>query len=95
VATYQEREYSIYLTGLDNTTKAVVQECAGLIEEALQQFGARYESSLQPGGSGNKLRDAYKKVEWSVRERERLHDLREKLRKNTERLTMLNGLAIL
>ncbi|KAK4157476.1 hypothetical protein C8A00DRAFT_40188 [Chaetomidium leptoderma] len=93
VATYQERENSVYLTGLDNTTKAVVEQCASLIDAALHHFGTRYHGGLQPEGSGSKWRDAYKKIEWSVREKERLQELREMLRKNTERLTLLNGLA--
>lgn len=94
MATYQERECSIHLSGLDNTTKVVVDECAGLIEEALQHFQTRYNGSLQPEGSGNRFRDAYKKVEWSFREPERLRGLREKLCTNTARLTLLNSLAL-
>jgi hypothetical protein len=94
VATYEAREPSAYLAGLDQATKAVVDECAGLIEQAIQHFGSRYHDSLRAEGSGNKWRDACKKVEWAVREKERLLELREKLRRNTERLTLLNGLVM-
>ncbi|GAB1309964.1 hypothetical protein MFIFM68171_00174 [Madurella fahalii] len=94
VATYQEREYSVYLSSLDNATKAVVDDCAGLIEAALQHFGSRYQDNLRAGGSGNKWKDAYKKVEWSVKEKERLQELQEKLRQNTERLALLSVLAM-
>lgn len=92
--TYQEREYSADVNGLDNVTRSVVGECAGLVEEALEHFGTRYHDSLQEGGSGNKLRDAFKKIEYSFREKERVHELREKLREGTEKLTLLNGLAV-
>ncbi|KAG7287105.1 hypothetical protein NEMBOFW57_006610 [Staphylotrichum longicolle] len=89
------KEYQdlLYLTELDRATKTVVEECAALIEGALQHFGTRYHGSLQTEGSGSKCRDAYKKIEWALREKERLLELREKLQRNTERLTLLNGLA--
>jgi hypothetical protein len=67
---------------------------AGLIAEAFHHFfSTRYRSALQPGGSGSKWRDARKKFEWSFREPEMVRELRDKLRTNTERLTLLNGLA--
>lgn len=93
MATYEQHGRSVYLTELDRATKTVVEECAALIEGALQHFGTRYHGSLQTEGSGNKCRDAYKKIEWALREKERLLELREKLQRNTERLTLLNGLA--
>jgi hypothetical protein len=94
VATYEQQENSAYLSGLDRTAKTVIDECAGLIHGALQHFTLKYHGSAQPGGSGSRWRDTYKKVEWSVREKERVQELREKLCRNTERLTLLNGLAV-
>lgn len=93
MATYEQHGDSVYLTELDNTTKAVVEECAALIEGALQHFSTRYHGSLKAEIPGNKCRGVYKKLEWLFREKERLQELREKLHKNTERLTLLNGLA--
>ena len=93
VSTYQQRESSIYLGELDRITKAVVDECASSIDEALQRFKNKYHDNLRAEGSGSKLRDGYKKVEWSFREKERLHDLREKLQRNTQRLALLAGLT--
>ncbi|KAL1841536.1 hypothetical protein VTJ49DRAFT_6965 [Mycothermus thermophilus] len=94
VATYEQCGHSVYLNELDNATRAVVDECAGLIAGALEHFGGRYHVSLQPGGSESWLRDARKKVSWFLRERERVNELREKLNRNIQRLTLLNGLAI-
>jgi len=93
IATYQEREHSVYLAQLDSVTKSVVKECTGLIDGAIQHLTSRYGDSLRPGGSGGKVRDAYKKAEWMLRDREWVQQLQEKLRRNTERLSFLNGLA--
>jgi predicted RecB family endonuclease len=93
VATYEQHEPSSSLNTLDQVTKSVVDECGTLLQEAADRFIPRYHSSLQSGGSGRKIKDAYKKIEWSVREKERLHELRDKLRENTERLCLLTALA--
>ncbi|KAK4442462.1 hypothetical protein QBC34DRAFT_313009 [Podospora aff. communis PSN243] len=93
VSIYQQRENSIYLSELDRITKAVVEECASSIDGALKRFQHRYHESLQLEGSGSKLRDGYKKLEWAFREKERLQDLREKLQRNTQRLSLLVGLT--
>ncbi|KAK0743119.1 hypothetical protein B0T18DRAFT_175737 [Schizothecium vesticola] len=93
VSTYQQRENSIYLSELDRITKAVVEECASSIDGAVQRFGDKYHDNLQAEGSGSKLRDGYKKLEWAFREKERLQDLREKLQRSTQRLSLLVGLT--
>ncbi|KAK5660897.1 hypothetical protein OQA88_12270 [Cercophora sp. LCS_1] len=93
IATYQEREPYVYLSQLDNVTKDAVRDCTDLVEEALRHFQSKYGSSLQQGGSGNKLRDARKKIEWSLREKERLRELRGKLSRNTQRLLLLCALT--
>ncbi|KAK0631582.1 hypothetical protein B0T14DRAFT_467625 [Immersiella caudata] len=93
VSTYQQRESSIYLGELDRITKAVVSRCASSIDEALRRFQDKYHDNLRAEWSGSKFRDGYKKLEWSFRDKERLHNLREKLQRNTQRLTLLTGLA--
>jgi hypothetical protein len=94
VSTYQQQENSIYLSELDRITKAVVEECASSIEGALRRFRDKYHGSLHHAeGSGSKLYDGYKKLEWAFREKEQLQGLREKLQRNTERLSLLAGLA--
>jgi len=71
----------------------VIGDCGALIKQALDRVVPRYDDALQPGGCGNKFRDGYKKVEWLARERERVRELRDKLSKNTERLSVLIVLA--
>ncbi|KAK3349545.1 hypothetical protein B0T25DRAFT_482206 [Lasiosphaeria hispida] len=93
VATYEQHEFSLSLESLARTTKTVVDECGSLIKQALDRLASKYNEALQPGGSGNKLKDGYRKVEWLVKEEDRLHELRGKLGKNTERLSVLVSLA--
>ncbi|KAK8079140.1 hypothetical protein PG994_002947 [Apiospora phragmitis] len=73
--------------------KSIVNECATPINDALDRWHPKYHQSLQPGGSGNAVKDAFRKVEWSVREKQALQELQDKLRKNTERLALLTGIT--
>lgn len=93
IETYQERESSPYLEGLNHVSKSVVDQTASLIQDALNHFQSRYKNSLLPGGSGKKLKDVYKKVEWSTREKERIRGLREKLQESVQRLSLLTSLV--
>jgi hypothetical protein len=69
----------------------VVEDCAVTIKEALDHL-AGYGFSLRPGGSGNRVKDAFKEVRW-LGEKEHLGELLDKLRTGTERITMLLSLA--
>lgn len=93
VETFERHESSTYLADLDRTSKSVVNQTASLIQDALDHFQSRYKNSLHPGGSGKKLKDVYKKLEWSTRERERIRCLREKLQESVQRLQLLTSLA--
>ncbi|KAK8112668.1 hypothetical protein PG984_013194 [Apiospora sp. TS-2023a] len=81
------------LANLDTQTRNVVNECATLMKDALDRWYPKYHQSLQPGGSGNPVKDAFRKVEWSVREKQGLKELQYGLRKNTERLALLVGIT--
>ncbi|KAI8719316.1 hypothetical protein NCS52_00712200 [Fusarium sp. LHS14.1] len=93
VATYEKHESSPYLEGLDRTSKSVVDETTSLIQDALNHFKSRYGSSLRPQGSDKTLKDVFKKVEWSIREGDRIRCLRTKLQDNIQRLALLASLA--
>ncbi|KAK8929294.1 hypothetical protein VCV18_001956 [Metarhizium anisopliae] len=93
VATYQQHEVSPCLQVLDDVSKSVVDECASLIQDTLQHLRSRYGGSLGAEGSGNKIRDIVKRIEWSVRETQRLEKLRGKLHEGVQRLSLLTGLA--
>ncbi|KAI0134228.1 hypothetical protein BJ170DRAFT_609022 [Xylariales sp. AK1849] len=93
VATYQQHELTPYLDSIDIATKSVVDECATSIQETLDHVRPKYHASLRAGGSGSKMRDTYRKIEWSIREKERMQHLRDRLRDGIERLSLLTMLA--
>ncbi|RTE71534.1 hypothetical protein BHE90_014055 [Fusarium euwallaceae] len=94
IATYEKHELNPYLEGLDAVSKSVVDQTTSLIQDALNHLQSRYRNSLHPEGSGNKLKDTYKKLEWSMRETERIRCLREKLQESMQRLSLLGSLAV-
>ncbi|RSL90954.1 hypothetical protein CEP51_000518 [Fusarium floridanum] len=93
VATYQQHEFSPYLDGLDNATKSVINQCGSLIQETLEHIQPKYHDSLSGGSSGKKFNDIYRKIEWSMREKDRLRHVREKLQDGVQRLSLLTNLA--
>lgn len=93
MATYQQHELNTPLQVLDNVTKLVVGELATLIQDALNHLQSRYGSSLTKEGSGKKAKDIYRRVEWCMREKDRLRMLQEKLQKGVQRLTLLSTIS--
>ncbi|KAK8030024.1 hypothetical protein PG993_011315 [Apiospora rasikravindrae] len=91
----KNRQFESYpsVANLNIETRPIVNECATLIRNALDRWFPKYNQSLQPGGSGNSVKDAFRKIEWSLREKQGLRELQEKLRKNTERLALLTGIT--
>jgi hypothetical protein len=93
VATYPQHEFTPYLESLDAAAKEVVDECAGLIQEARDRWQKKYQQTLSPDGSGNVVKDAGRKMEWFLREKERVVELQAKLDRGIQRLTLLGALA--
>ncbi|KAH6892940.1 hypothetical protein B0T10DRAFT_481129 [Thelonectria olida] len=94
VAIYEQYEPSSpELKNLARTSKSVVDECAGLIKTTLDRIVSEYHGSMQPGGSGSKVRDIYKRGKWWAREKSRLVELQEQLHKHVELLSVLTALA--
>ncbi|KAL6411861.1 hypothetical protein AUP68_04240 [Ilyonectria robusta] len=93
VATYQQHESSPYLDGLDKAAKSVIDQCGSLIQDTLEHVHPKYYDSLRVGGSGKKVKDIYRKVEWMTRETDRLRHVREKLQDGVQRLSLLTTLA--
>ncbi|KAK7959484.1 uncharacterized protein PG986_004338 [Apiospora aurea] len=81
------------LANLSIETKSIVNECATLIQNALDRWFPKYQQNLQPGGSGSSVKDAFRKIEWSLREKQGIQELQDKLRKNTERLALIIGIT--
>ncbi|KAI0005667.1 hypothetical protein F4779DRAFT_597903 [Xylariaceae sp. FL0662B] len=94
VAAYQQFESNPWLDGLNSATQSVVDQCTPLIKETLDRLQMRYGDSLQAAGSGKKVKDIYKKIEWSIREQDMITNLQDNLRKSVGRLTLLTTLAI-
>ncbi len=93
VATYPQHEFTPYLESLDAAAKEFVDECAGLIQKALDRWEKKYHQALSPEGSGNAVKDAGRKMEWFLREQERVAELQAKLDRGIQRLTFLSTLA--
>ncbi|KAL6850700.1 hypothetical protein ACO1O0_007825 [Amphichorda felina] len=93
VATYQQHELSPSLQVLDDISRLVVDECTAHIQEALEHFRLRYGNSLGVGGSGKKIQDIAKRIEWSMREPQKLGVLRNKLHEGTQKLSLLMSLT--
>ncbi|UPK95737.1 hypothetical protein LCI18_006672 [Fusarium solani-melongenae] len=93
VATYQQHEFSPYLDGLDNAAKSVIDQCGSLIQDTLEHIQPKYHESLRVGGSGKKMNDIYRKIEWSMREKDRLRYTQERLQDGVQRLSLLTTLA--
>lgn len=93
IAVHEQYDQSPALGSLAHVTQTVVAECGTLIKETLDRVVPRYHDSLQSGGSGQKLKDSYKKVKFWASETDRLAELQANLSKNTMRLSMLTVLA--
>ncbi|KAJ8127426.1 hypothetical protein O1611_g6211 [Lasiodiplodia mahajangana] len=92
IATYQQHEQSPWLCGLGKTTKLVVDECAELIQTALDAWSQKYGENLKEGGSQNSVKDAYRKIQW-LWEKDNVIKLQDKLKTNTSRLSLLAALT--
>lgn len=84
---------SIYLQDLDHASKSIVEQCTTLIQDTLNRLDLRYGDSLSVNGSGKKIKDKFKQIKWSLSEKERLQNLRERLQEGVQRLTLLTSLA--
>jgi hypothetical protein len=93
IATYQQFQPSPWLDGLANVTKSIVAECSSLLQEVLAFVQGKYGDSLQPGGSGNTIKDICKKLEFSLKERDKIQLLNRKLNNAAGRLGLLSSCA--
>ncbi|KAK4111492.1 hypothetical protein N656DRAFT_780793 [Canariomyces notabilis] len=93
IETYSQHSLSPYLDGLNTVTKEVVDELGSLIRELLSRWRAKYHDSFQTGGSGRRLKDWGKKIEWSLHEQEVVRDFQDKLARGVQRITLLMSLA--
>lgn len=67
--------------------------CTVLVRDMLSHLQTRYGNSLSTLGSGKRIKDIFKCIEWRAKETERIRQLRESLREGVQRLTLLTTLA--
>ncbi|KAK6084621.1 hypothetical protein SCUP515_01117 [Seiridium cupressi] len=92
-ASASAKEYQELRKELDIFTAILVNECHDLIQSSLDRLVPKYHDSLKPEGSGSRIKDGVRKVEWSVREKERVKELRDKLRTNGQRISILTQIV--
>jgi len=78
---------------LGKVTKETVKDWKNVLLKFRIKVDKKYGTSLCPGGSGNWLKDAGKKVLW-VNEKEEVAELRTKLQGASDTITMLVLAAI-
>ncbi|KAI1164132.1 hypothetical protein F5B18DRAFT_651063 [Nemania serpens] len=89
VVTYEQHEPSAYLEVLDRVSRSVVDQCASHIQDALNHFQSRYQNSLHRGGSGEKIKDVFKKSRMDQeREGPAAMSTREMARRHPKAVTM-------
>ncbi|KAH8165437.1 hypothetical protein CIB48_g2818 [Xylaria polymorpha] len=89
IETYQQHEVTPLFTSLDAITKAIIDDCGCLMQDVLEKLVPRYGQSLGDARSKYNIKGFVKKIEWSLRETERVEKLREKLHRNSQLLGML------
>ena len=78
---------------MGKVTKETVKDWKNVLLKFRIKVDKKYGTSLCPGGSGNWLKDAGKKVLW-VNEKEEVAELRTKLQGASDTITMLVLAAI-
>lgn len=89
IGTSEQRDNTPWLSGLAQSTKSAVDQCAVAIQDMLDHIQPRYSGLGAGASSQGKLKDTYRKIEWSMNERKRLHELQELLSTNIQRLSLL------
>jgi hypothetical protein len=93
VVLWQSYNDSPELNELGRITKQVVEDCRETLLAFRLRIDKEYCASLGLGGSGNRLKDAAKKVIW-VKEKEDILELRQKLQIAGDTITMLSLAAM-
>ena len=94
IAIYEQYESSPGLIELDTEVQRVIESCTELIQNASSHFRRKYEASMMPSGSGNVMKNMTKKVEFAVREKSNIQELRDKIRSKIETLTLLMNITV-
>lgn len=92
---WQDRVSTPEMIELENVTKRIVDEDGVLILETLQRIAPKYHDSLGKDSHKNFLSSSYRKVEYSVREKQKVKSLQERLAVSMGRLnTLISAAAV-
>lgn len=81
-------DISTELNALRHSARRVVEQCKECLERFLTK-AQNFEISLREGGSGNKLRDAAKKIRWALTQTDELARFRAEINGHSSSLNML------
>ncbi|PVH79678.1 hypothetical protein DL98DRAFT_214990 [Cadophora sp. DSE1049] len=79
---------SIELNALSQTTRRVVDQCKVSMELFLRKLRT-YNCSLREGGSGDRIRDAAKKIKWALTQKEEVARFRTEINGHSSTINML------
>ncbi|ETS84733.1 hypothetical protein PFICI_02758 [Pestalotiopsis fici W106-1] len=91
---WQSRSRSAELDRLADSLKPAVDECREAIESFFKRQFRQYASSFSPQKKSRKsIGDIFKRIRWSVLEKEKVTQLRNKLRRNKELIDWIHAIA--
>ena len=79
---------SVELNALSSTTRRVVGQCRESMELFLRKLRT-YNGSLRQGGSGDRIRDAGKKIKWALTHKEEVARFRTEINAHSSTINML------
>ncbi|KAH9209390.1 hypothetical protein DL95DRAFT_526918 [Leptodontidium sp. 2 PMI_412] len=79
---------TIELNALSHTTRRVVDQCKESMELFLRKVRT-YNCSLREGGSGDRIRDAGKKIKWALTQKEEVARFRTEINGHSSTINML------
>ena len=68
-------------------------DCADPLKGELMRLHGKYNESLQPGGSGSTMKDMFRKVKFSLQEKNSIQEVTTKLNRYTQRIGVLITVA--
>lgn len=79
---------------LDNEIRRIVENCTEFITQMSDRLRPKYHSSLGKGGSGNVVRDAAKKLQFHIFDRDSLKVIQDQFAVYTRKITVLMVTAV-
>ncbi|MBE3046041.1 hypothetical protein IMZ48_26575 [Candidatus Bathyarchaeota archaeon] len=80
-------------TDLDSLAEEVIVDCERLILEFIDRWEQKFEESLGARRPARKAKKVWRSIQWSLQEREKVRELREKLSQTARNITLLATLT--